>query len=153
MKGNEEKYMLGQELALFTHHHKDWSFLAFLPLDSTLTWGILHLKFMHIFLWNVYRAHDAAVQLGNVLHFIKIIPSQALSGLETCLFINEPFTTLIPSHSEMSGDKLKSQLPPGLSGLHSDQLSSAFEASESKKVNNRHRQWVSEVIPLGTHWE
>lgn len=94
MKGNEEKYMLGEELALFTHHHRDWSLLPFLSLVSGLNWEILHLKFMHIFLWNVYCAPDASAQLGNVLHFIKNISSQPLSGLETRLFINEPFSPL-----------------------------------------------------------
>lgn len=92
MKGNEEKYMLGEEHALFTHHHRDWSLLPFLSLVSGLNWEILHLKFMHIFLWNVYCAPGAAAQLANVLHFIKKISSQPLSGLETRLFINEPFS-------------------------------------------------------------
>lgn len=27
MEGNEEKYMLGEELGLFTHHHSDGSLL------------------------------------------------------------------------------------------------------------------------------
>lgn len=92
MKGNEEKYMLGAELALFTHHHKDWSLLPFLSLASGLNWEIVHLKFMQIFLWNVYCAPDADAQLGNVLHFIKKISPQPLSGLETRIFINEPFS-------------------------------------------------------------
>lgn len=42
-------------------------------------------------LWNVYCTPDAAEQLGNMLRFIKKISSQPLSGLETRLFINEPF--------------------------------------------------------------
>lgn len=43
-------------------------------------------------LWNVHCAPHAAAQLGNVLHFIKKISSQPLSGLETRLFINEPLS-------------------------------------------------------------
>lgn len=70
MKCNEEKCMLGQELALFTHHHKDWSSIPFLSLDSALTWEILHLKCMQIFLWNVHRAPNAAAQLGNAQYVI-----------------------------------------------------------------------------------
>lgn len=102
MEGNEEKYKLGEELALFTHHHKDWSPLPFLSLLSALNWEILHLKFMHIFLWNVYCAPETAdAQLGNVLHFINHPPThpphpptppRPLSGLETQVFINEPFS-------------------------------------------------------------
>lgn len=92
MKGNEEKYMLGEELALFIHHHKDWFLLPFLSLISGLNWEILRLKFMHICLWNVYCAPDRAEQLGNMLHFIKKISSQPLSRLETRLFINASFS-------------------------------------------------------------
>lgn len=78
----------------FSHIIRDWSLLPFPSLVSGLNWEIVHLKFMHIFLWNTHCVPDAAAQLGNVLHFIKKIPSQPLSGLETRLFINEPFFPL-----------------------------------------------------------
>lgn len=37
MKGNEQKYMLGEELALFTHHHRDWSLLPVAPSSRALS--------------------------------------------------------------------------------------------------------------------
>lgn len=89
MKGNEETYMLGEELALFTHHHRDWSLhsCAF-SIERYYIWNSCMFS-----LWNVYLTPHAAMQLGNMLHFIKRISSCPLTGLETSLFINEPFPT------------------------------------------------------------
>lgn len=89
-------------------------------------------------LWNVYRAARAAAQLGNVLHFIKKISSPPLSGLETRLFINEAFfPSLIPPQAGMSGDKLKSQSPPGASGMQRARSTAAYRAI---------KQWKGEQI-------
>lgn len=79
----------------------------------------------------IYSASNVAAQLVKVLHFIKNISSQPLSGLDTCLFINEPLLPLIPSRVEMSRDELKSQTPPDFSGLHADQL---FQPLRHQKV-------------------
>lgn len=116
MKGNEEKYMLGEELALFTHHHRDWSLLPLLSPARGLNWEVLHLKCMHALpLKCILRSSHAAAQLGNVLHFIKKI-SLPTTECRHVLLLMSLFPSLISPHIGMSGDK---QFPRDASGTQS----------------------------------
>ena len=47
MKDNEGKYMLGEELALFSHHHRDWSSLPGARRLCTLSTE-------RYYIWNAY---------------------------------------------------------------------------------------------------
>lgn len=65
MKSNEEKYMLGEELALFTHHHRGWSLLpARAPSQLRDTPFEMHVCFpFESSLGHVIRQHVACLHV------------------------------------------------------------------------------------------